>query len=97
MSRSRKKSPVWTDGRSGRVGKRLANHKVRRALVALPRKSKAYKKQFESWDIHDYVIRWTKEEALEQYRKSGADSWMRKKYPTEKDFLNYWAKVYQRK
>ena len=97
MSRSRKKNPVFTDRRSGRVGKKLANRRVRRALVALPRKSKAYKKQFESWDIHDYVIRWTKEEALERYRKSEADSWMRKEYPTEKDFLNYWAKICKRK
>lgn len=97
MSRSRKRNPIHTDGRSGKVGKKLANRKVRRALTEYPPKSKNYKKEFESYDIHDWVLRWTKEEALEKYRNAESDSWMRTKYPTEKSFLNYWAKIYQRK
>lgn len=66
MSRSVKKHPVVKDGDSGVFGKKLANKKVRRT-EDVPMKGKGYRKIFESWDIHDYVNRWTKEEAIEMW------------------------------
>lgn len=66
---------------------------------------KSYKKWFCSWDIHDWVSRWSKAEALHEYYHprwfyhSFTDEWWSAwdKYETEKQFLNYWAKHYRRK
>lgn len=59
MSRSRRK-PVWTDGygsKSKRTSKRAAARAVR-AVAALeaPQNGKAYRKEFNPWDIADYKI-----------------------------------------
>lgn len=64
MSRSYKHTPVCTDGccTSGvkKYWKRKANRKVRRTK-GLGRKSKNYKKIYESWDICDYRFYMEKE------------------------------------
>jgi len=53
MSRSVKKSGWCTDGRDGRKWwKNQANRKLRNA-EEVPN-GKAYKKLYESWNIHDY-------------------------------------------
>lgn len=57
MSRSYKKNPIVKDGHSGKFGKRLANRKVRHCKKDIAN-GKAYKKIFESWDIHDFVYRY---------------------------------------
>jgi hypothetical protein len=54
MSRSYKKTPVVKDGRSGKSGKKFANHKVRNYKGIIPN-GKSYRKIFQTWDIHDCI------------------------------------------
>lgn len=91
MSRSYKKSPVYTDSSPGttKEKKKVANRKVRHA-EDIPNGG-AYKKVHESWDIHDYVNRWTWEEA-KAFWESGENEYLTQHYPTEKDFYRYWLK-----
>ena len=92
MSRSYKKSPVYTDGSRGttRKAKRIAQKKVRK-VDDLPMKGNAHKKVSESWTIHDYCNRWTWEEAKEQWERGG-NEYLKKHYPTLKEFYRYWLK-----
>lgn len=57
MSRSYKKTPVFTGGiKNGgkrKYWKRQANKKIRKTN-GFNKKSKKYKKAYESWDIRDY-------------------------------------------
>lgn len=90
MSRSYKKHPVYTDGRNGqKKSKRYANKKVRHSKN-VPN-GKYYKRYFCSYDIHDYVSRWTWKEALE--------SWEQGTYSkgSLKDFYRYWLIHYKNK
>lgn len=95
MSRSYKKNNIYTDGRTPtpKYMKRLANKKVRRSRK-LPN-GKAYKKVFETYDIHDYVSRWTWEDAKFEYfhPDSNGNLWQ-DDYPTLKDFYKYWRRYY---
>ena len=97
MSRSYKKHPYYTDGKEGStaITKRFANKTVRRYKHKLAN-GKAYKRLFCSWDIHDYIIRWSWLEAKEEYERDLVDLW-KKKYPTLKEFYRYWSKKYKRK
>lgn len=101
MSRSYKKNPIYTDGRTPtpKKSKKYANKKVKHTSN-LPN-GKAYKKVYESYDIHDYVSRWTWEEAKEWYlRKSQIEEWthyLKKQYPTLKLFYRYWKKTFKSK
>lgn len=92
MSRSYKKSPVYTDGSCGttKKAKRIAQKKVRK-VDDLPMKGNAHKKVSESWTIHDYCNRWTWEEAKEQWER-GDNEYLKKHYPTLKEFYRYWLK-----
>lgn len=92
MSRSYKKSPVYTDGSRGttKMAKRIAQKKVRK-VDDLPMKGNAHKKVSESWIIHDYCNRWTWEEAKEQWER-GENEYLKKHYPTLKEFYRYWLK-----
>jgi len=65
MSRSYKKHPVCTDGSPNTTQemKKFANKKVRNTdFDELPLKGKGYKKVFETYDIHDWKDRMTREE-----------------------------------
>jgi len=53
MSRSRKKTPIWTDS-VVKGAKKFANKKVRKLKEDELGNGNNYKKHFESWDIHDY-------------------------------------------
>lgn len=54
MSRSFKKHPIIKDnGKSKKKGKKIANRKVRRSKLS-GRKSKNYKKYYESWNVYDF-------------------------------------------
>lgn len=102
MSRSYRKNPIVKDnGKSKKEMKSLANRKVRRKLndpdfnIA---DGKAYKKEFESWDIADFISRWTKEDAIKEYEsKSKKYRWFKEEWPTLDDYLNYWEKTMHRK
>ena len=94
MSRSVKKNPVIKDnGKSKKAQKTHANRIVRRKLkdpefdIA---DGKAYKKEFESWNIADYVSRWTKEDAIKLYNEDRLVD--RRKFPTLEKWLEYWEK-----
>lgn len=98
MSRSFKKHPYATDGRDGRkIQKRWANRAVRKGKN-IPN-GNAYKKTFCSWEIHDYISRWTWEEAKKYYEEKVKenDSYILKHYPTLKDFYRFWRKDYLNK
>lgn len=102
MSKSYRKNPIVKDnGKSKKEMKSLANRKVRRKLndpdfnIA---DGKAYKKEFESWDIADFISRWTKEDAIKEYEsKSKKYRWFKEEWPTLEDYLNYWEKTMHRK
>lgn len=107
MSRSRRKHPVSTDGspRTTKEMKRIANSKVRKSKGKF--NGGSYKKLFCSYDIHDYISRYSKYEAIEKWFEEEADILngiipfrysLHNKYKTLKNYLNRgWAKWYKRK
>ena len=102
MSRSYRKNPIIKDnGKSKKEMKSLANRKVRRKLNDSDfniSNGNAYKKEFESWDIADFISRWTKEDAIKEYEsKSKKYRWFKEEWPTLEDYLNYWEKTMHRK
>ena len=104
MSRSYKKNPFVTDHRCGTTKnlKRLANRTFRRKISCdedMPARP-AHKKYTESWNIHDYSWRMTREEAIEWYQykmEYEASELFKKRYPTLEAWLKYWEKCYRRK
>lgn len=66
MSKSYKKTPIVKDHGTGNSGKRFANKSVRRYADIIPN-GKGYKKIFCSYDIHDYVSRYTYEEHKQKF------------------------------
>ena len=104
MSKSYKKTPYYTDHTRGtKYWKRLANKRVRRYNKDLANGT-AYKKVSCSYDIHDYVSYWSKEEAILNYYTKLCYNWITNQYErlwgeyeTEQDFLQHWAKFYRRK
>ena len=90
MSRSYKKHPYFTDGRNGRkIKKRYANKTVRNYNKKIA-KGNAFKHLYCSWNIHDYISRWTWEEAKFEHEHNN-------EYPTLKECYKYWSKYYKRK
>ena len=92
MSRSYKKNPVYTDGRAGstKKSKKFANKKVRSYNEEESLSGSDYKKVYGQYNIHDYILRWTLEEALEYYRNHPEQY---KEYTTEEEFKHYWYKI----
>ena len=102
MSRSYKKSPVCTDYSRGNTKdqKRFANRRARRAKD-VPN-GKAYRKYYESWEIHDWICRQTLGEAIHSYYTRGywdsKGNWNRwYEDETFEKFVSDWAKYYKRK
>jgi len=103
MSRSYKRNPVYTDRTHGaKYWKRVSNKKVRKSNNVFLKGNK-YKKIYNSWNIHDYISRWSKEQALDYYYNSiifrnGKWIYIYDKYKSEKEFLDkYWKKYQFRK
>ena len=96
MSRSYKKHPYITDGSPGttKEKKRYANKKVRNA-DDIPN-GKAYRKFYESYDIHDWIMRWTWEEAKANWEDEDNFS-LKERYPTIERFYRYWLKCCKNK
>ena len=96
MSRSRKKVPISKDHRSGKWGKKQANRAVRRNK-SQSLKGKEYKKIYDSWDIHDYISFYPKEEAIKDWYAEEKNSyligWRHKRYKTLKRWLIAWEKM----
>ena len=103
MSRSYKKNPVCTDRPHGaKYWKRQANRRVRKYKDEL--RFAKYKRVYCSWEIHDWVTRWSKREAIQDYHThyyySCGRFWptWQEDYETEKQFIDkYWATCYRRK
>lgn len=103
MSRSYKKNPWVTDHKrkTTKQSKRLANKTFRRKIgrendmAARPQ----HKKYTDSYDICDWKMRMTREEAINFYLYECDDfnPYIKRRYPTLKSWLNYWEKCYHRK
>lgn len=95
MSRSFKKHPWVTDGKSGTTAKskRYANKVIRNYRNKISN-GKYYKRLFCSYMIHDYISRWSWEEAKKEYESK---EYLQEYYPTLKAFYKYWSKYYRRK
>ena len=109
MSRSYKKNPVAKDNQRGgaQYAKRRSAHRSRNLPIesedgeTLMSSRSAFKKIFrDQYDIHDYVYRWSKEEAIAEYeaaQKAPEEYRWMQRYPTLESFLNYWEKCVRRK
>lgn len=88
MSRSYKKNPVYTDSTKGRkTQKRWANKKIRRYKKYISN-GNFYRKIFESYEIHDFIIRRTWSEEINKFNVN---------ISSLKDERNYWEKKFYRK
>ncbi len=99
MSRSYKKNPFLTDCGQGRsYAKRTANKIFRRKIAEEEDMSSypKFKKYSCSWNICDYRMRMTEEEAIEWYEYRASKK-LKKRFPTLELWLKYWAKCYIRK
>ncbi len=98
MSRSYKKHPVVTDSkcRTTKASKKLANRRFRHSTIELYQGS-SYKKYNESYNINDYKWWSTERDAIDWYINVCDNSYIRGKYKTLEDYLNYWAKCALRK
>ena len=71
----------------------------------LPLDGMSYKRFYNSYDIHDWVSRWTKAQAIHEwehphwYYSERTDTWWHawEDYKTREDMEQYWAKYYRRK
>lgn len=103
MSRSYKKSPVWTDRKHGaKWWKRQANRKVRYNKDTV--QGKNYRKMYCSWNIHDWISRESRADAIAWYHRTTHEErpyykdWVLEKWPTLDDYLNKcWAHDHYRK
>ena len=110
MSRSYRKHPVSTDGSPHHTKemKRIANSKVRKTNGIF--NGGSYKKLFCSYDIHDYICRQPKEEAIKEWYDEEAEilnnirAYINKHYGLHSNFKNLddylkrgWSKWYKRK
>ena len=97
MSRSYKKHPFITDHKRKvtKTNKQLANRRFRRMGELC--QGGSYKKYSDSWDICDYKWWTTEKDAIDWYINVCDNSYVRGKYKTLEDYLNYWAKCAVRK
>lgn len=99
MSRSYKKNPYSKDGsfRRGKSGKFWANKKVRNSKDSLQHGD--FKKLFCSWQINDYISRYTEDELKQEWdsaeNKQGYT--LRDQFDTFEDALKWWRKYYKNK
>ena len=113
ISRSFKRHPVSKDNQRGgaQYAKRRSAHRSRNLPVesedgeTLMSSRSAFKKIFrDQYDIHDYVYRWSKEQAIAEYeemmRSPNPEEYQyywAKNFTTLESFLNYWEKCVKRK
>ena len=99
MSKSIRKTPILKDnGRSKKQNRAIANRIVRRKLKNLDYEiadGTAYKKEFESYNIADYVRYWSEEDARREYATNQFID--RNRFPTLESFLIFWKKCMKRK
>lgn len=89
MSRSYKKYPHWKCEKSCKIGKKIANNKVRSYLKSdkeIPN-GKSYRKIYDSWDVCDYSSSFT----LNEWNK-----WTKRWGYKENNYYE-WYKTYKMK
>lgn len=96
MSRSYKKTPITKGCGYGRFGKKYANRILRRRSNETFKRS-LYKRNFNSWDINDYISYFSLEDAKEYYNKHKDEDWFNKRFKTLDDYINNWNKHFRRK
>ena len=88
--------PICKDHPTGKWGKKQANKAVRRNKNS-SLKGKSYKKVYDSWDIHDYISFYPKEQAIkdwyEEEHRPDLSRWRHKKYKTLERWLLAWEKM----
>lgn len=104
MSRSYRKNPILKDGgKSSKENKQLANRRVRRVLNRNHdyeiKNGNAYRKINETWNINDYVSRFTEKEASDYYDSmirsdNYWDRWFLEEYPTKEAWMKKYRKDY---
>ena len=75
MSRSFKHRPYYKDCvKSSKQRKRYANRIFRRstAIDLGSGKSMIHRRYTNSWDIHDYILRWSRKDAIDSYNREEA-------------------------
>lgn len=99
MTRSYKKNPIVKDsGKSKKAAKKFANSSLRMQQkqgieVA---DGGSFKKHTDSWSITDYVSRYTKQEAIDDYNNPNTHI-DKKAYPTLESWIKEMEKYYKRK
>ena len=103
MSRSFKKNPYISDNsvEYKKIAHRTTRRRIKEMDDILPSKGH-YNKLYQSYYIHDYSPRWTKEDAILHYNEYiSENSVTRKKFikkqETLEEYLEYWAKCSYRK
>ncbi|AHV95640.1 hypothetical protein [Paenibacillus sabinae] len=95
MSKSVKKSPVWTDHHTqvqAGVNDRLAEPYTATQMIF--KNGKWYRKLFCSWIICDYRSYKTKQQVIHEWEKS---RWLRDRLLTQAEVIKDWEKFYRRK
>lgn len=95
MSRSYKKTPITKGCGYGRFGKKYANRILRRNNEIFKRS--LYKRNFNSWDINDYINYFSLEDAKEYYNQHKDEDWFNIRFKTLDDYIDNWKKYYRRK
>ena len=98
MSRSYKKNAYATDNKHSGRGKRRANRTFRRDKNILYQNG-AYKKAYCSWNICDFRFRYGEKDVVNYYYTEIAknNAYIKKRFPTIDDYLDYCRKIYIRK
>ena len=102
MSRSYRKNPILKDrygSKALRFFKRQSNKKIRRT-EDVP-KHKEFKKVYTSWNIHDYISRYSEQEFLETWESETSKpkylQWMHRQFKTYEEALVWWKKRFRNK
>lgn len=103
MGKSYKKHPYSKIAGYGKQGKIYANRRVRRSELDTTERG-SYKKLYCSWNIKDYISRYSYEQAAAYYRElerreplGYIECSIFKQFPTFEDFMLDWEKNYRRK
>lgn len=100
MSRSYRKTPILKDGgRSSKYNKQLANRHIRRkanrdVYSDHIGSNSFYKKMYESWEINDYISRYTLDEAIKDYDRLKKYEWFYEQYPTLEEWIIHYKKEF---
>lgn len=98
MSRSYKKTPIYKDNGIGKTARRASQKAVRKLKISedetFSSKSNYYRKLYLSYNLHDYVSYWTKEDAVAAYYEE--EKWQQL-YTLEEFLEKVWASSAKRK